>query len=134
MAMTIDFTGKTVLVTGAGRGLGKAMALTFADCGADVYLGNRKEEEGLETVREIEAMGRRSGFTVCDVSKAEDVSRLVADAVSFGGGKLDVLVNAAGVVSTQDLMVIQDDEVKRLFDINVLGTSHVLQSGLKQMM
>lgn len=134
MAMKVDFSGKTVLVTGAGRGLGKAMALIFADCGADVYLGNRKENEGMETVREIEAMGRRAGFTKCDVSKAEDVENLVRDAVAFGGGKLDVLVNAAGVVSTEDLMVIKDDEVKRLFDINVLGTSHVLQTGLKQMM
>ena len=44
MGISIDFTGKTVLVTGAGRGLGKAMALTFAKAGADVYLGNRKED------------------------------------------------------------------------------------------
>ena len=69
MAMIIDFSGKTVLVTGAGRGLGKAMALTFAGCGADVYLGNRKQAQGLETVREIEAMGRRAGFTACDVGR-----------------------------------------------------------------
>ena len=134
MVMTINFTGKTVLVTGAGRGLGKSMALILADCGADVYLGNRKEAEGLETVNEIEAMGRRASFTKCDVSSAADVNQLVADAVKFGGGKLDVIVNAAGVVSTQDLMVIDDPEVKRLFDINVLGTSHILQAGLKQMM
>ena len=51
MGLAIDFTGKTVLVTGAGRGLGKEMALIFADCGANVYLGNRKEEQGLETVK-----------------------------------------------------------------------------------
>lgn len=134
MAMTIDMSGKTVLITGAGRGLGKAMALVLADCGADIFLGNRKEAEGLETVREIEAMGRRAGFRKCDVSKADDVEQLVAEAVQFGGGKLDVFINAAGVVSTEDLMVIKDDEIKRLFDINVLGTSHAIQSGLKQMM
>lgn len=60
MGMTIDFTGKTVLVTGAGRGLGRDMALQFADCGADVYMGNRKEDQGLSVVREIEGMGRRA--------------------------------------------------------------------------
>lgn len=134
MAMTIDMSGKTVLITGAGRGLGKAMALVLADCGADIFLGNRKEKEGLETVREIEQLGRRAGFRKCDVSKADDVEQLVAEAVQFGGGKLDVFINAAGVVSTEDLMVIQDEEIKRLFDINVLGTSHAIQSGLKQMM
>ena len=86
MSLSIDFTGKTVLVTGAGRGLGKAMALTFADCGADVYLGNRKEDQGMETVREIEAKGRRSGFTKCDVSNEGDVKKLLEDAVAFGNG------------------------------------------------
>lgn len=134
MAMTIDLTGKTVLLTGGGRGLGKAMALAAADCGANVFLGNRKKGEGMETVKEIESMGRRAGFCTCDVAKAEDVEHLVQEAVAFGGGKLDVFINAAGVVSTEDLMVIRDEEVKRLFDINVLGTSHALQSGLKQMM
>lgn len=133
MGMKIDFSGKTVLMTGAGRGLGKEMALVMADCGADIFLGNRKESEGMETVREIEAMGRRAGFRTCDVANREDVEQLVAAAVQFGGGKIDVLINAAGVVSTDDLMVIQDEEVKRLFDINVLGTSHALQAGLRQM-
>ena len=54
MAMNIDFTGKTVLVTGGGRGLGKEMALQFAGCGANVYIANRKEDQGLATVKEIE--------------------------------------------------------------------------------
>lgn len=130
MGISIDFTGKTVLVTGAGRGLGKEMALTFAECGADVYLGNRKEEQGMETVNEIKAKGRRSGFTKCDVSKEEDVKKLLEDAVSFGNGKLDVFVNAAGVISIEDLMYTGDEEIKRLFDINVLGTTHALKHGL----
>lgn len=130
MGLNIDFTGKTVLVTGAGRGLGKSMALTFADCGANVYLGNRKEDQGMETVREIEAKGRKAGFTQCDVSKEEDVKQLIDDAVAFGNGKLDVFVNAAGVISIEDLMYTTDEEVKRLFDINVLGTIHALKHGL----
>ncbi len=130
MALTLDFTGKTVLVTGAGRGLGKAMALAFADCGADVYLGNRKEEQGLETVKEIEAMGRRAGFSKCDVAKEEDVKKLVEDAVAFGGGKLDVFVNAAGVMSIEDMMYTTDDEIRRVLDINVIGTMNCMKHGL----
>ena len=58
MAMNIDFTGKTVLVTGGGRGLGKEMALQFAGCGANVYIANRKEDQGLATVKEIEALNK----------------------------------------------------------------------------
>ena len=133
MGMNIDFTGKTVLVTGAGRGLGKAMALLFADCGANVYLGNRKEDQGMETVREIEAKGRKAGFTRCDVAKEEDVERLVNDAVAFGNGKLDVFVNAAGVITLQDLMYASDEEHKRVLDINVIGTANALKYGLKVM-
>ena len=53
MAMNIDFTGKKVLVTGGGRGLGKEMALQFAGCGANVYIANRKEDQGLATVKSI---------------------------------------------------------------------------------
>ena len=53
MAMNIDFTGKTVLVTGGGRGLGKEMALQFAGCGANVYIANRKEDQGLATVKDV---------------------------------------------------------------------------------
>ena len=133
MGMNIDFKGKTVLVTGAGRGLGKAMALLFADCGEDVYLGNRNVNQGLETVKEIQAKGRRSGFTKCDVSKEEDVEKLVSDAVAFGGGKLDVFVNAAGVITIQDLMYADDKEHERVLDINVIGTANALKYGLKVM-
>lgn len=59
MAMNIDFTGKTVLVTGGGRGLGKEMALQFAGCGANVYIANRKEDQGLATVKEIGGTWRK---------------------------------------------------------------------------
>ena len=131
MAMNIDFTGKTVLITGAGRGLGKEMAIQFAGCGANVYLGNRKVEQGEETVAELEAMGVRAGFTKCDVAVEEDVEKLIADAVEFGGGKLDVIVNAAGVICLQDLMYIKPEEVERLFSINVGGTVNMLKHGLK---
>lgn len=133
MGMTIDFAGKTVLVTGAGRGLGKDIALLFADCGADVYLGNRKEDQGRQTVREIEAKGRRAGFTACDVQKEEDVKRLIGDAASFGGGRIDVIVNAAGVISVEDLMYTTPEEMKRVLDINVVGPANVLKHGLKLM-
>ena len=73
MAVTIDFTGKTVLITGAGRGIGKDVALAFAEAGAKVYIGNRKEAEGMSTVDEITAKGGTAAFTKCYVSIKEDV-------------------------------------------------------------
>ena len=76
-------------------------------------------------------MGVRAGFTKCDVAVEEDVEKLIADAVEFGGGKLDVIVNAAGVICLQDLMYIKPEEVERLFSINVGGTVNMLKHGLK---
>lgn len=130
MAMNIDFTGKTVLVTGGGRGLGKETALQFAGCGANVYIANRKEDQGMATVKEIEALGVKGGFSRCDVAVEEDVKNLIADAAAFGGGKIDVIVNAAGVISLQDIMHTTTEEVQRLFNINVVGSVHMIKHGL----
>ena len=97
MGMIIDFTGKTVLVTGGGRGLGKDMALLFAECGAKVMIAGRGISHLEQTMEEICATGAQGLYRACDVSKSEDVEALVKDAVALGGGKLDVVVHAAGV-------------------------------------
>lgn len=81
--LKLDFTGKNVVVTGGGRGLGKACALAYADCGADVFIGNRKEDEGKSTVAEIESMGRRAAFKRTDVAVKQDVFDLIDAAKEF---------------------------------------------------
>lgn len=122
--LNIDLSGKKALVTGAGRGLGKSIALVLAECGADVYLGNRKEEQGKQTVDEILAKGRKAAFSKCDVSIEEDVKNLVDDALKFFDGKLDIFVNAAGVISLEDLRYAKEEEQQRILNINVIGTSN----------
>ena len=67
---------------------------------------------------------------VLDVAVEEDVKKLIADAAAFGGGKIDVIVNAAGVISLQDMMHTTTEEVQRLFNINVVGTVHMIKHGL----
>lgn len=131
--MQIDFTGKKVLVTGGGRGLGKAIALLLAQCGADVCIGNRKRDQGEQTVREIEALGRKALFCPCDVAEESDVRKLIDEAFSFAGGKLDSILHVAGITLTQDFLVASDEEIRHLFDVNVMGTSHILRFGLKRM-
>ena len=81
-------------------------------------------------MKEIEALGVKGGFTKCDVAVEEDVKKLIADAAAFGGGKIDVIVNAAGVISLQDMMHTTTEEVQRLFNINVVGTVHMIKHGL----
>ncbi|MGB8651385.1 MAG: SDR family oxidoreductase [Mycobacteriales bacterium] len=93
--MTFDLTGRTALVTGASRGIGRAMAVGLAAAGADVALSAR-DTGALEQVRaEVEALGRKGFVLPADVTDGDACRALVADAVS-ALGQLDVLVNNAG--------------------------------------
>jgi 2-deoxy-D-gluconate 3-dehydrogenase len=93
--MTFDLTGRTALVTGASRGIGRALAVGLAAAGADVALSAR-DAAALEEVRaEVEALGRKAVVLPADVTDAEACTRLVDDSVA-ALGQLDVLVNNAG--------------------------------------
>ncbi len=88
--------GQVAVVTGAGRGIGRAIAVELARAGADVALASRTEAELETAAEEIRALGRRALVVPTDATDAEAVRRLVADSVA-GLGRLDVMVNNAGV-------------------------------------
>ena len=90
-----DLTGKTALVTGASRGIGRAIAVGLARAGADLALSARDEGLLREVQGEIEALGRRAVVLPADVTDADACAQLAADAIA-GLGALDVLVNNAG--------------------------------------
>ena len=97
--------GKTALVTGAGRGIGRAIALTLAGYGADVavnYSGSREKAE--ETAEEIRAMGRKAVLIQADISKQEDCERMFREMES-SLGTMDILVNNAGI--TRDNLAVR---------------------------
>lgn len=130
MGMTIDFSGKTVLVTGGGRGLGKDMALLFAECGAYVMAAGRSVSHLEKTVEEIRSLGVKGDYRACDVSRSDDVEALVRDTVAFGGGRLDVVVHAAGVQSIDDLLLTTDEEIAKVMAVNVGGTANIIKHAL----
>lgn len=133
MSIEINLVGKTAAVTGGGRGLGKAIALTLAKAGANVWIGNRKEEQSIETAKEIQALGVKAGYSVMDVANFNDMQRFLDDAEKFGNGKVDIMVNNAGVIDTDSFFDTSIDQFKRLLDINVIGVNNALQVGLKKM-
>src|SRR5215471_21721413 len=91
-----DLTGQTALVTGAARGLGRAIALAFANAGADVALGLRDANTAKDLEQAIQATGRRSVRLQMDMAKLDQIAAAVDAAVAHFG-RLDILVNNAAV-------------------------------------
>jgi 3-oxoacyl-[acyl-carrier protein] reductase len=95
--MSFDISGKVALVTGGGRDIGQAISLELARNGADVVVNyHGSEEAAASTVEQIQALGRRAVAVRADVTRKAEIDRLVAEALRFGGGRVDVLVNNAG--------------------------------------
>ena len=93
---TFALTGQVALVTGAARGLGRAIALALADAGADVALGLREDGTADDLIAEIEAMGRHAIGIQMDVTRLEQLAPAVETVVAQFG-RLDILVNNAGI-------------------------------------
>ena len=118
----MNFEGKTALVTGGSRGLGRAVCLELAKGGASVvlcYAGN--EAAAQETVREIEALGAKALAIRCDVSDAAQVDALVKAAVETFG-RIDILVNNAGITRDNLLMRMSEADFDAVISTNLKGT------------
>jgi len=118
----IDMSGKVVVITGGSRGLGRAMALAFAEAGADLVITSRKIESCEATAKEIEALGRRAMAHACHVGYWDQVDGLV-DAVYERFGKIDVLVNNAGMSPHYGRPAdISEALYDKVLDVNLKGT------------
>jgi 3-oxoacyl-[acyl-carrier protein] reductase len=114
--------GKVALITGAGRGFGRAIARAFTREGARVaanYLGSQTGAE--EVVAEAGRLGAEAIALSGDVAREDDVKALITGTLDRFG-RLDILVNNAGIMVRGPLLQLPDDECRRMFDINVMGT------------
>ncbi len=122
-----DLQGKTALVTGAARGLGRAISLALAHAGADVGLGLRRMETDDELVQEIEAMGRKALPLQMDVSRLDQISTAVEKVVEHFG-RLDIMVNNAGIAPENFAEKVTEKDFDATLAVNLKGTFFASQA------
>ena len=127
-----DLNGRVALVTGAARGLGHAISLALANAGADVALGLRDVHTGGELAREIEAMGRRVLPLQMDVTRLDQISKAVEDAVARLG-RLDILVNNAGLGPENPAEAVREEDFDLTVAVNLKGTFFASQAAGRAM-
>ncbi|MBQ6036218.1 MAG: SDR family oxidoreductase [Lachnospiraceae bacterium] len=128
----MTFQDKTVIVTGSGAGIGRSAAVLFGQEGANVVVNATRKETGEETLKLVKETGAKAIFVQADVSKEEDCEKIIEETLK-AFGRIDVLVNNAGVVlgGTIDDTTLEDYE--RTMDVNVKGTLMMMQKAVKVM-
>lgn len=129
----MDFKGKTALVTGSARGIGRTVAERLASSGARVVISDVLKDLAERTVHEFIDKGYDALAVTADVSNAEDVKRLIQEVVDKYG-RLDIVVNNAGITRDTLLLRMSEDDWNKVIDINLKGAFFVTQAAAKVMM
>ena len=117
--MTQDFAGRTALITGGNSGIGRAVADQLASRGAHVVIAGRDAARGNKAVEEIRAAGGTADFVRADLGDLNSVRALAKQAVELGGGRIDVLVNNAGIYPFGPTAEFSESDFDAVFAVNV---------------
>lgn len=118
--MKIDFAGKVVVVTGGGQGIGMAICFKFAQAGADVVILDINEDSGAKVRDEIRQEGLKATAYRADVSDAADVKKVFKEIIETFG-RVDALINNAGIVSTRTFLESDEQDWDRIMGVNLKG-------------
>jgi short-subunit dehydrogenase len=129
----MDVQGKVAIITGASAGIGAATARTLAEAGMTVVLAARREAELAALVAEIEGRGGRALAVRTDVSQRMDIDNLIQRTLD-AYGRIDVLVNNAGITGGSYLQDSDDGEMERIININMLAPARCIQAVLPTML
>ena len=130
--MRRDLKEKVAVITGASSGIGRATAVALAREGVRVVLGARRTDRLQEAVEAIQGAGGNARAFRTDVTRPEEVTRLVDEAVG-AFGRLDILVNNAGLGYFGRLESMPTEEIRHLFEVNVMGTIYGIQAAVPTM-
>jgi NAD(P)-dependent dehydrogenase (short-subunit alcohol dehydrogenase family) len=127
MSLEINLKGKVALVTGAGRGIGQAIAVTLAKAGADVCVTARTEAQIHQTAELIRSQNRKALAVSADAAEAVSAERVVKKTIAELGG-LHILINNAGILLPKPLLKTSAAEYKRVMDTNVMSMFHFIKA------
>lgn len=129
-----ELTGKTAVITGASRGIGKAIAMKYAQLGANIafmYIGDG--ENGAQTEAELQALGIKAKGYECDVSDYESASALIEKIIEEFGG-IDILVNNAGIVRDNLILAMKVEDFDKVINVNLKGAFNMIKSVYRHFM
>ena len=124
--------GKVALITGGGRGIGRAIALRYADEGAHCAIADMDGGTAAQVAAELRARGRRAWSLAADVTRSQDIAAMI-DGTVRELGSLDILVNNAGIIEIEPLLAATEASWDRVMNVNVRGLFFVLQAAARQM-
>ncbi|AYV67964.1 MULTISPECIES: 3-ketoacyl-ACP reductase [Niallia] len=130
--MAQSLKGKVAFITGAGRGIGKAVAVALANEGVNIGLLARTEGALQEVAKEVEALGVKAAYATVDVSSLEEVEQAIST-LTNELGKADILINNAGIGKFQSLLDMDPEEWKQIIDVNLMGPYYVTKAVLPQL-
>jgi len=130
MSSLLDLSGKVAIVTGANTGIGQAIALALADAGADIAAVGRSPAE--ETVAKARALGRQAEMISADLSTIEPVQRVIDETIAKLG-RLDILINNAGIIRRADAVDFTEEDWDAVIDTNLKSVFFLCQAAGRHM-
>lgn len=127
----MNIEGKVALITGAGQGIGRAIALRLASEGANIAIVDMNENKMMAVADEVSRIGRKATIFRADVTNRDEVFKAVDHAESKLGG-FDIMVNNAGMAQVQSLLDVTPEEVEKIFKVNVEGVLWGIQASVKK--